>query len=60
VTANDDMKFGMIGLVRMGADIPARANHPEAGVDVLVEPMLLPACVSEPAAPSLARTRCRR
>jgi 3-hydroxyisobutyrate dehydrogenase-like beta-hydroxyacid dehydrogenase len=44
------MKLGMIGLGRMGADIPARAIHPEAGVDVLVEPMLLPAGVSEPAA----------
>lgn len=31
---------------RMGADIPARAIHPEAGVDVLVESMLLPAGVS--------------
>lgn len=28
---------------RVGADIPARAIHPEAGVDVLVESMLLPA-----------------
>jgi 6-phosphogluconolactonase len=26
---------------RMGADIPARAIHPEAGVDVLVESALL-------------------
>jgi 6-phosphogluconate dehydrogenase (decarboxylating) len=33
------MKLGMIGLGRMGADIPARAIHPEAGVDVLVEPV---------------------
>jgi 6-phosphogluconate dehydrogenase (decarboxylating) len=31
------MKLGMTGLGRMGADIPARAIHPEAGVDVLVE-----------------------
>lgn len=31
---------------RMGADIPARAIHPAAGVDVLVESMLLPAGVS--------------
>ena len=28
---------------RAGADIPARAIHPEGGVDVLVEAMLLPA-----------------
>ena len=28
---------------RTGADIPARAIHPQAGVDVLVEAMLLPA-----------------
>jgi 6-phosphogluconolactonase len=32
---------------RMGADIPARAIHPEAGVDVLVESTLLPAGVSQ-------------
>jgi hypothetical protein len=30
----------------MGADIPARAIHPEAGVDVLLEAMLLPADIS--------------
>ena len=54
------MKLGMIGLGRMGANIPARAIHPEAGVDMLVESMLLPAGVSEPAASSLARRRCRR
>jgi len=33
------MQLGMIGLGRMGADIPARAVHPEAGVEVLVEPV---------------------
>ena len=57
------MKLGMIGLGRMGADIPARAIHPEAGVDVPVESILLPLLpvgVSEPAASSLARRRCRR
>jgi len=32
---------------RMGADIPARAIHPEAGVDVLVESTLSPAGVSQ-------------
>jgi 6-phosphogluconolactonase len=31
---------------RTGADIPARAIHPEAGVDVLVESMLLPADIN--------------
>lgn len=31
---------------RAGADLPARAIHPETGVDVLVESMLLPAGVS--------------
>ncbi len=30
----------------MGADIPARAIHPQAGVDVLVESMLLPADIN--------------
>jgi hypothetical protein len=60
VTANDDMKPGMVGLVRLGAGIPARAIQPEAGAEALVKPMLPPAGVSEPAALSLARKRWRR
>jgi hypothetical protein len=32
VTANDDVKPGMIGLARMGAGIPVRAIQPEASV----------------------------
>jgi 6-phosphogluconate dehydrogenase (decarboxylating) len=39
VTTEDELKLGMSGLGRMGADILARAIHLKAGVDVLVEPV---------------------
>lgn len=41
-----ESKRGAVKHWRMGADIPARAIHPEAGVDVLVESMLLDAEIS--------------
>jgi 6-phosphogluconolactonase len=41
-----ESKRNAVAQWRMGADIPARAIHPEAGVDVLLEAMLLPADIS--------------
>lgn len=37
-----EAKRSAVAQWRMGADIPARTIHPKAGVDVLVESMLLP------------------
>ena len=37
-----EAKRSAVAQWRVGADIPARTIHPEAGVDVLVESMLLP------------------
>lgn len=41
-----EAKRSAVAQWRAGADIPARAIHPKAGVDVLVESMLLPPGIS--------------
>jgi 6-phosphogluconolactonase len=41
-----ESKRNAVAQWRVGADLPARAIHPEAGVDVLVESRLLPADIN--------------